>query len=1291
MKKIFKKSLAIMVSAAICLTALIGCLSVSAATRGEGTFTVGSVSGKPGASVTVPIELKYTSGGEGMGIAASLFDVSYNTNALTIKGIAPGEDATYTPDLDGYTFNHPRTNDITTIAYNDGYYSAEKAEDVTNVFDDITSSIVTSRPQVPTEVTGDNPVSDGYITYTDPIGEYMHVDSMKSLIWAGQEFTDPAQVDDNGTVTYTFQGEINSPAYGVHDVSEIQIKVTTDQDGKETLEVKVPASAIPLRVNTIRTNPDGTIENTPNNAYPLRLVYGVSQNEDVIDENGIIDTDVVTEEYLADNTFNGKVNFYSNQYSGKKQGNTTVGDAKVEFTPAESNPFYFMQENTPIYLDENGPQGAGQVVEFNSSATYYVPVTYYNGKNQVTTYVRRAASTMIGYVKSDDNGYYIEEGAPRLGNIQQFQAAKTTNTTGTADTYIYPTFEGTDVHDGKFVVYLGNNGRMELDAPASLTIAKDVTADSGLTAPDEDFTFVLTAQSKANSTVTAVIHTEGGQDQEVSLVFDNSGKAQIQGESSTADITLKDGQSIEIPGMANTDYTVQETSIPAGFTLTNAVVNPDSTGEFHGNTVTGTVGTENAQITFTNNYSVAPITSGDLSINLGGTKNITGRDFQQGDSYTFTIAAAQATQDAPLPQKDGEKVTSVTITPDSGSSAPFAFDGVITFSKPGEYRYIIRENTGNLPGVDYDAAIYRLNIVIVDNGDGTLGLAEPSEITNAAGGLVYPENPFIQKWGDGVEGAVQDAISFYNSYSATEATVVIQGMKDFQVENSDRRLDDRDFTFQIEALGYNTDGSDTFNPIPVGDPAQPMPVPSQASNMANGNVEFGNMTFTQEMIGNTYGYKVTEVLPEGVDADNHTKDGITYDVIEKTVKVTVTRSDEGGAEHVVATVTPNDGTAESPVNFRFANSYKPESTTIGNGTNAGITVQKTFTGRPWTDSDAFTYEISATENTAGLETASMPMPQNREITIGKPADGAVNTNVFGEMTFEKAGVYTYTITEKRGDLADKGVTYDTHEATVTVTVTEDQTAGKLSAEIAYDNRSASGSDQNVKNAAAFTNTYASSFDETTAVNLDGTKNLMVGGNSSEQLEANEFYFVVTPLENAPVGDAISGENGSYLVGNSAGSDEDGDKTFTASIDQLLNNIRYSQADLGGTMSKDFVYIITEQIPQQPSAGVTYDHTAYQVTVTVTDNGEGNLRASQPVIVKGAWDGVSFVPDVDQDGVNSVAFNNSYNPAQAAIAPHRIYKILSGDRTEGLQAGEFSFTMSIVSADPQDGVQLPGRR
>lgn len=99
MKKIFKKSLAIMVSAAICLTALIGCLSVSAATRGEGTFTVGSVLGKPGENVTVDVTLEYTKAPDGTapedgskyGIAATLFDVQFNKEKLEIVSIKSGE------------------------------------------------------------------------------------------------------------------------------------------------------------------------------------------------------------------------------------------------------------------------------------------------------------------------------------------------------------------------------------------------------------------------------------------------------------------------------------------------------------------------------------------------------------------------------------------------------------------------------------------------------------------------------------------------------------------------------------------------------------------------------------------------------------------------------------------------------------------------------------------------------------------------------------------------------------------------------------------------------------------------------------------------------------------------------------------------------------------------------------------------------------------------------------------------------------------------------------------------
>lgn len=88
-----------MVSAAICLTALIGCLSVSAATRGEGTFTVGSDSGKPGENVTVDVTLEYTKAPDGTapedgskyGIAATLFDVQFNKEKLEIVSIKSGE------------------------------------------------------------------------------------------------------------------------------------------------------------------------------------------------------------------------------------------------------------------------------------------------------------------------------------------------------------------------------------------------------------------------------------------------------------------------------------------------------------------------------------------------------------------------------------------------------------------------------------------------------------------------------------------------------------------------------------------------------------------------------------------------------------------------------------------------------------------------------------------------------------------------------------------------------------------------------------------------------------------------------------------------------------------------------------------------------------------------------------------------------------------------------------------------------------------------------------------------
>lgn len=1216
---------------------------------------------------------------------------------------------TGTPNIDvdrreTYELTHPRQYDITEVGlqYNDAYYDAITAEDINTIFADIVDSISLGTPQVPTKVEGGNPVESGYITYTDVIGDYMEVDSVKTLLWAGKEFTNP-QVSGEGTtdVTYTFSGEIQNPAYeNAQNANQIQITVHTDTaaDGTktQTLTVKIPATAIPLRVNTVELSENAqgettVVSNTSNNAYPLRLVYGVSL-QDGIDPTTL---EGVSDAYIADNTENGKVNFYSNKYSGNAVEGKTVGDAKVEFTPADNNPFYFLQENTPIYTSQTGNDRVTRD-NFNENATYWVPVTYYDGNQTVNTRVAREASTMTGYIGYEEVGSgwqtneyaYIRAGAPRLGNLTDVVRNKGTNTTNTAETSLYPTFEGDDVHNGKFVVYLGNNGKLQLDAPASLIIAKDVTADEGLTAPDATFTFEVTSEAKADSTVSATITTGSGQTattEDTMVQFNADG---------VATVTLKADQSIELKGMAGADYSIKETRLPSGFDFVKVEGADETSGSGNDTVATGTVqtGAEDEMVTFTNNYSVESVTSEDLNIDLGGTKTITGRSFQEDDTFTFTIAAGRLTPNAPLPSATEGGEDFVTITPNNGDSATFEFDP-ITFTEPGEYCYIIRETDptaggttpeAGLGGVDYDTAVYRISVVIVDNGDGTLRLATTDEIAGMETQVEnYTNNPMIQVLeGTGMTG--DEAIQFDNSYNSESTTATIQGMKVLNVLNSDYRLQDGDFTFKIEALGSNTDGGDQF----TTDETQPMPVDqngdelTQTTNVANGNVrfDFAEDVFTQDMVGKTFGYKITEVnpSPEGSIMSN----GVTYDTSEKTVKITVADDGQG---NVIAQVTPNTADEGDPaVNFTFTNSYKPEEVTIGDQTNAGITVQKTFTGHEWTDDYSFEYTLKAVSNTAGIDTGKMPMPVKNTLSITNPVSGSVNKNAFGEMTFERAGEYVYKITETND--GHGGVTYDDHTATVKVVVSENEETGRLSAAIQYDNSTASEADKNVEDAAAFTNTYDATFDTDTAVNLDGTKNLTVGGNSSRTLGAGQFYAVVAALDGAPLGDAaVAPGTTTYNIANTADDSAD-NGVFTGSFEDLLNNITFELSDLKGAASRDFVYLISEQ--QGNATGVKYDQSVYQVTVSVTDDGKGTLSADEPQIVKGTMQDGQFVANESQDGVNGVVFNNSYKPTSTTYAPLKITKVLSGDRNTGLQQGEFSFEMSVTSADPQDGITLP---
>lgn len=352
----------------------------------------------------------------------------------------------------------------------------------------------------------------------------------------------------------------------------------------------------------------------------------------------------------------------------------------------------------------------------------------------------------------------------------------------------------------------------------------------------------------------------------------------------------------------------------------------------------------------------------------------------------------------------------------------------------------------------------------------------------------------------------------------------------------------------------------------------------------------------------------------------------------------------------MATVTPNDGTAEAAKNFTFTNTYEPSSVTVGEDTNDAITVQKTFTGRTWNDSDTFEYTLTAVDGA--------PEPADgTTLNVGKPASDTSNTATFGDITFVKEGTYKYEITETKGDLG--GVTYDKHTATVTVTVTEDTATGTLTAKVEYDNSAAENdSDKDVTNAAAFTNTYKATFDTDTTVNLNGTKEL-----TGKELTDSAFYFIVDPQETASGGHAPMGESVDLNPNKADGSI------------QLLKNVTYTEAG-------DYVYIIREQIPSNKALGMTYDESEYRVTVTVTDDQQGNLTASEPKIKKKAAGAADYTE------ATAVEFANSYEPLAGTYAPREITKVLDGDRSTPLQEGEFSFEMSIVSAEPQDGITLP---
>lgn len=361
----------------------------------------------------------------------------------------------------------------------------------------------------------------------------------------------------------------------------------------QTLTVKIPASAIPLRVNTVKLDSSGNVKShTTNNAYPVRLCYTVGVQEGVKNTDGTVDLSKIDDAYKQANTGTDGLYFYSNKYKGdiKYEDKETAGNAYVEFTPAKNNPYFYVQKSIPLYTDESCTNPVKEAPTPDDGKTYYYQVQYYSGDQSVTE--TRSVTGIKGATEQINGQYCVKAGEMNAPHVDSKRAEKTTNNTSTAQLYYYAHMNSENAQ-----IHLGNNGRLAVKT-ASLAVEKDIEVPEGIDAgqfANQEFSFTVTLSDTDTKPVSGTFTTrhvaDDGNGNEMSV---ENGITSLDFTDGTATFELEPGEKLYIDGLVSGwSYTVSETDNPDdGF---------DQTTPEDGN-ASGTLGDATTTASFVNTY-----------------------------------------------------------------------------------------------------------------------------------------------------------------------------------------------------------------------------------------------------------------------------------------------------------------------------------------------------------------------------------------------------------------------------------------------------------------------------------------------------------------------------------------------------------------------------------------------------------------------------------------------------------------------------------------------------------------
>ena len=635
--------------------------------------------------------------------------------------------------------------------------------------------------------------------------------------------------------------------------------------------------------------------------------------------------------------------------------------------------------------------------------------------------------------------------------------------------------------------------------------------------------------------------------------------------------------------------------------------------------------------TFKNTYSVAPLDA-ELDFDLG--KVISGRDWTDGDEFSFTITAPE---DAPLPDP-----ATVTVSKKDAKDGIAAIKfGKIHYAAAGTYKYEIRENAGSTVGLTYDAHVATAEVTVTENGDGSL----TANVTKKENGR------------------------FTNTYR-TELNYTAAGGLWLSKYLDGRPMTEGQFTFTVtpaddasaRALGL-LPGANSFK----------SPAAAEATVGLIDILAGHEVIFTQADAGKTFMYTVAE--------KNDGQPGYTYDDAVRTVTIaiaddtagtlTATTTVSGGPEGTHETVHKSGENKVEKALVPFHNSYSATTNTPG-GTAAQVVATKTLTGRPMADGEfwfgiAYQGELVAYENlkpNIGGHVSFDTLHYDTKMLANLEAAGlAHRTDKDGKL----AWTINYTAYEDLFGLPN-GVSATTWSFGFKVIVV-DNGDGTLTATVDYGGVEP-----------LFENVYGA---DAVDAALTGTKKLQVAEGLTPADITGKFTFTVTADEagapmperttvtNDAAGNVDFGkihftlEDLNRALGVKADASDDASSDAEANADEAEVDADAADTDESNDESEPaaptaprshtFAYTVTET---GSAPGVTNDANATRkVSYTVTDDGAGHLSVKRE-----GDDGAAFT------------FTNTYSvtPTDSSVTDQvKTVKRLTG---RDLAAGEFTFEL-----------------